>query len=108
MVFSIFSSIIKKKEKEDYVEIPETQKEKKFEVRIEKINSVVDVERVLSYVKKGNILIVKLKDLQKQDLGEFQTAIQRMKRICNQNGWKIAGIEEGYLILGPKFTDILK
>ena len=65
-----------------------------------------DVDRVAKMVREGNIMFLKIKDLQKRDLGLLQSTVQKLKRICSQSGWEVVGLEEGYLIVTPSFVKI--
>jgi len=96
------------KREEEVVEFPEEVIEpgNKVTVRIETLANFIDTERVARLLREGNIVFLKVADMQKKDLGEFQNCVQKLKRLCNQGGWDIAGIEEGYLVLTPTFARI--
>ena len=54
------------KSTEDSVEFPEDQEPReRLTVRIENIGGLGDVERVGNYLKQGNVVLVKVKDLQR-------------------------------------------
>lgn len=89
-------------------EEPEAQAGEKIMVRIENLNGMVDIDRLMKFLREGNILFLKTKDLQKRDLGAFQTSVQKWKRVCQQYGWDIVGTEEGYLVITPKFAYIVR
>jgi SepF-like predicted cell division protein (DUF552 family) len=97
-----------KGQEEEVVEFPEevTEGEKKVTVRIETLENFIDAERVARLLRDGNIVFLKVGDLQKKDLGEFQNCVQKLKRLCSQGGWDIVGVEEGYLVLTPTFAKI--
>lgn len=78
----------------------------KINVRIESLQGLIDVEKITKLVREGNILFLKTKELQKKDLGQLQATVQRLKRVCSQHDWDIAGTEDGYLVLTPKFAKI--
>lgn len=93
--------------KTDTVEFPEdTEPREKLNIRIDNLSGLEDVERIADLVKKGNIMFLKIKDLQKKDIGQFQTAIQKMKRVCSQFNWDLVGLEDGYLVVTPSFAKI--
>ncbi len=93
--------------KAETVEFPEeTEPQEKLNIRIDSLSTLDDVERIASLVKQGNIMFLKIKDLQKKDIGQFQTAIQKMKRVCTQFNWDLVGLEEGYLVVTPPFAKI--
>jgi len=96
-------------DKEDHVELPVADEPvERVNVRIENLGGLGDVDRLARLVREGNILFLKTKELQKRDLGQFQTAVQKMKRVCTNYGFDIAGTEEGYLVVTPKFAHILR
>ena len=63
---------------------------------------------MVKFVREGNILFLKTRELQKKDLGQFQTSVQKLKRSCSSFGFDIAGTEEGYLVVTPKFAQIAR
>lgn len=77
-------------------------------VRIENLGGLGDVDRLTRLVREGNILFLKTKELQRRDLGQFQTSVQKLKRVCTNYGFDLAGTEEGYLVITPKFAQILR
>jgi len=97
-----------KKKEEDLLELPVEEEEKTVFVRVENLREFMDVERIKDLVKQGNIVFLKTKDMQRRDLGEFQTCVQKLKRIATQHGFDIAGTEEGYIVLTPTFAQILR
>jgi SepF-like predicted cell division protein (DUF552 family) len=42
----------------------------------------------------------------KKDIDQFQTAIQKLKRMCSQFNFDFVGLEEGYLVVTPPFAKI--
>ena len=97
----------KLKPQEESVELPEEEEVKeRVTVRIEKLNGIEDVERISRMLKDGSILFLKTKELQRNDLGQFQNSVHKLKRTCDQFGWDIAGTEDGYLVLTPQFAKI--
>jgi len=94
--------------KDNVVEFPEEAEapQDKLNVRIDSLIGVDDVERVAGLVKQGNIMFVKIRELQKKDIGQFQTAVQKMKRVCSQFNWDLVGLEDGYLLITPSFAKI--
>lgn len=96
----------KKKEVEVEKEVEEISIEEeipkpKLQVRVENLTGMADVDRVANFAKSGNVLFLKLKDLQRKDLGQFQNTLQKIKRLSLQFGWNVAAVEEGYLIVTP-------
>jgi len=92
---------------DEVMEVPEdVEEQKQVTVRIETLRDFVDTERVARLLKEGNIVFLKVGELQRHDLGEFQNSVQKLKRFSNQFGWDIVGMEEGYLVLTPNFAKI--
>ncbi len=77
-------------------------------IRIENLNGINDVERIARLVKDGSILFLRLKELQRRDVGEFQNTLQKMKRVCIQFNWDMTVVEDGYLIVTPQFAQVEK
>lgn len=92
---------------EDSVEFPEEEKlEEKMNVRIENVTGLGDLDRIANYLKQGHVVLVKMKDVQKNDIGLFQTIMQKMKRLSMQFNWDLVALQEGYLIVTPNFARI--
>lgn len=88
------------KEVEELPTVEEVEKPK-IQVRVENLTGMADVDRIARFVKGGDVLFLKVKDIQRRDLGQFQNTLQKVKRISLQFGWNVAALEEGYLILTP-------
>jgi SepF-like predicted cell division protein (DUF552 family) len=87
--------------------LPEEEEQRQqINVRIETLKDFVDTERITNLLNEGNIIFLKTKDIQRHDLGEFQNCVQKLKRNSAKFGWDIVGLEEGYLVLTPKFARI--
>lgn len=96
-------------EDEQDVELPMAEEPvERVNVRIENLGGIGDVDRIAKLVREGNILLLKTKELQKRDLGQFQTSVQKLKRVSTNFGFDIAGTEEGYLVITPKFAQIAR
>ena len=101
----------KKEREQEFIELNEeaaAEKEAKILVRMEKIGNLVDVERIAKLVMQGNIVLVNVKEFKARDLAQFQNAVQKLKRYCTQYGWDIVGIEDGYLVVTPRFAQIVR
>ncbi len=72
------------------------------------MTGTVDVDRFEKLLRQGNILFLKTKMLQRQDLGQFQLAVQKLKRISHNYGFDLVGTEEGYLVVTPKFARVVR
>ncbi len=99
----------KKSNVEEAVEVPlEEDSLEKINVRIENLTGTVDIDKIGKLLKEGNIIFLKSKELQRKDLGQFQIAAQRLKRLCTQFGFDIAATQEGYLVCTPRFAQIAR
>ena len=100
------------KREEEQIELPVEEEvgeaTEKVTVRIENLTGVNDVERIEHLLKAGNILFLKVTDLQRRDIGQFKQTIEMLKRRCVRFGWDIVGIEDGYMVITPKFAKILR
>lgn len=102
-VFKVF------RREEEVIEMPEDAEEaKQITVRIETLRDFVDTERVARLLKDGNIVFLKVAELQRHDLGEFRNCVQKLKRFSNQFGWDMVGMEEGYLVITPNFAKVAR
>lgn len=89
------------------VELPVAEEPvERVNVRVENLGGLGDIDRLTKLVREGNILFLKTRELQKRDLGQFQTSVQKLKRVCTNYSFDIAGTEEGYLVVTPKFVQI--
>jgi len=101
--------IYRRKREEEYEEIPVeevTELQEKINVRIEKLGGTADVDRIVKYVKRGFIVFLKTKELQKRQFVQFQSSVLKLKRLSKNYGFDLVGTEDGYLILAPKFVTI--
>lgn len=96
-------------EDEGPVELPVAEEPtERVTVRVENLGGIGDIDRVVKFVREGSILFLKTRELQKKDLAQFQTSVQKLKRTCTNFGFDIAGTEEGYLVVTPKFAQIAR
>lgn len=104
-----FDFLRRKSPGEDAVELPvEPEQKEKITVRVENVSSVLDVERIEKLLREGNILMLKVQQLQSNDLGEFKNVVEKLKRRCIQFGWDLVAIADGYLVMTPKFARIVR
>ena len=107
IINKLFNKIIPKKKEEEPVELEVNEEyRERVNVRIENLTSLDDVDFIIKLVRDGNIIFLKTKNIQNKDLGQFETSIQKLKRSCMNYGYDIAGTEEGYMIITPKFAKI--
>lgn len=78
----------------------------KIGIRIENVTEFGDTERVLKYLREGQILLLKVKALKEKDLGELKRVVERFKRtVLAQNG-DIVGVEQDWLLLVPEHVTV--
>jgi len=77
-------------------------------VRIETLRDFVDIDRIARNVRDGSIVLIKTRELQRKDLGEFQNCVAKLKRVSASSGFDLAGTDEGYLIVTPTFAKIAR
>ncbi len=103
----IFKRKISREPSDDSVEFPgEEAPAERMKVRVETVNNLTDLDRVAGYLKQGHVILVKVKDLQRNDVGLFQTAVQKMKRMSTQFNWDLVALPEGYLVVTPNYVRI--
>jgi len=110
----MFDFLKRRKDDSEHVELQPEQAEMpegpmdRVTIRVENLGGINDVERMEKLLKEGNILFMKVSELQKRDLGQFKQSIQMLKRRAIQFGWDIVGIEDGYIVMTPKFAKIIR
>ena len=93
---------------EEYVELEfEDEKEdKKISVKVEKITSYADAERIQQKMRDGMILLVDIKKLKESNMAELKRAIERLKKTSTALSGDMAGVGENWLIIAPKHVVI--
>ena len=107
-----FKDLFKReKSADDSVELTEELEEtpaKKVMIRVESLAGLIDTDRIEKLLRDGNILLLKVKDLQLKDIGEFKNTVSKLKRKSFEYGWDLVAIEDGYILLAPKFAKIVR
>jgi SepF-like predicted cell division protein (DUF552 family) len=98
----------RKDDEEEMVEVSEEggAPASQIMVRIETLRDFTDIDRIARNVHNGDIVLIKTKDIQRKDLGEFQNCVAKLKRVSSSYGFDLAGTDEGYLIVTPTFAKI--
>lgn len=101
--------IAKKEKGEEFVEV-ETgfEEEGKVSVKIDSLNSYSDTERIQQFLRDGNIVFLKIRDLRSKDINELKRAVERLKKTCTAMDGDVVGIEEDFLVLTPKFAKVYR
>jgi SepF-like predicted cell division protein (DUF552 family) len=99
---------IEKKE-EGFVEV-ETgfEEEGKVSVKIDTLKDYSDVDRILQFLREGNIVFLRIKELRSKDINELKRAVEKIKKTCAAMDGDIAGVEEDFLVITPKFARIYR
>lgn len=110
MVFGLFR---KKKEAEEDVRLDEFHEipmdmddQTRTKVMIEKLDGVIDVDRIVRKARSGNIVIVGIKDVRERSMDELKHSISKMKTSVAMFNGDIAGVGEEWLILTPSSARI--
>jgi SepF-like predicted cell division protein (DUF552 family) len=106
MAFKIFEKRASGEERESYVEVDSMGLESRtgatVTIRVEKLNSFDDTERVLRSVRNGDIVLLKIKGLKDKDIGELKRCVERLKKSVVANNGDIVGVEQDWLVLAPE------
>ena len=96
------------KKEEGFVEVEGLEEEKKVSVKIDTLKDYSDVDRVLQFLREGNILFLKIKDLRSKDINELKKAVEKIKKTCAAMDGDIAGVDEDFLVITPKFARVYR
>ncbi len=94
---------------DEFVELPEPgSEEQRVPVRIEQLQSFADTEKVLQYLRDGNVIFLRIKDLRGKDITELKRAVERLKKTVQASNGDIVGIDEDFIILTPNFARVYR
>jgi uncharacterized protein len=87
----------------DYIEVDDMGKSahSHFMIRIETLTDFADTNAIQEYVRKGNIVWVKIKPLKEKDMGELKRSIDRLRKTCIAINGDIAGVDDDFIVLTP-------
>jgi len=97
--------IVPKKEEAEIQEVEPEQLQPNINLRIEGIKSLQDVEKVLEFLKGGDIVFVKSKVPTMED---YRNVVKRLKDFCAEINGDIIGIGENNLIIVPGNVKIVR
>jgi SepF-like predicted cell division protein (DUF552 family) len=80
----------------------------KVAIKVDKIEDFADSDRIQKHLRDGSIVIVKIKPLKEKDLSELKRAIDKLRKTCVACSGDIAGIDEDWIILTPKFAHVAR
>ncbi len=92
----------------DYFEIEDIDDshQGKFMIRVETLSDFADTNIIQEYVRKGDIVWVRIAPLKEKDMTELKRAVDRMRKTCIAINGDVAGIDEDYLVLTPPGVSI--
>ena len=95
---------------EDFVELDENMlnQETKVGVRIETLKDFLDTERIQNLLRDGNVIFLRVRGLRNKDIAELKRSIEKLKKTCVAMNGDIAGIDEDFLVLTPKFARVYR
>lgn len=95
---------------EEFVELDESamNQENKVGVRIETLKDFLDTERVQNLLREGNVVFLRVKNLRNKDMAELKRSVEKLKKTCTAMNGDIAGIDEDFLVLTPKFAKVYR
>jgi SepF-like predicted cell division protein (DUF552 family) len=105
----VFEKILpQKKEEAEFLELEEKPEEKQINVRIEKLSGFLDSEKIQEFLREGNIVFLRIKELREKDISELQRAVNKLRKTCAAMDGDIVGVSEDYLILTPSFARVYR
>jgi hypothetical protein len=106
----IVERFLPKKEKtsEEFLELEELPEEMKINVRVETLNSFSDSEKIQQFLREGNVIFLRIRDLREKDITELKRVVDRLRKTCMAVNGDIVGVDEDYLILAPSFARIYR
>jgi len=104
----IFEKFRKKEEAEEEVELGEDvfKEEIKPKIRVEKLSSYADVQRIQEFLRNGEIVFLGIKELKNSNLSELKKAVDKLKNTISAIDGDIVGIDDSYLLLTPNYARV--
>jgi len=98
------------KDEEEFLELDEKvlNEDNKVGVRIEVLRDFLDAERIQQLVRDGNVIFLKIKELRNKDVTELRRSVEKLKKTCMAMNGDIAGVDEDFLVLTPKFARVYR
>lgn len=95
---------------EDSVELDETffKEDRNLNVVVENLTSFGDTEKVLSQIRDGKIVFLRIKELRMNDINELKKAVEKLKKTINASDGDIVGVEEDVLIICPSMARVFR
>ena len=93
---------------EEYIELDmgEHQPEEKIIIQVEKLDNLLDTNRIQGKIREGKVLFIKIKEFKERDVNELKRALEKVKRTCMAVEGDIAGIGDDWVICTPRHAKI--
>lgn len=107
----VLEKVIKKeKHPEEFLELDSSAfvEEGKVNVRIENLTDYADADRILSLMREGNVIFLKIKELRSKNITELKRCVDKLKKTCLAMEGDIVGVDEDFLVLTPNFAKIYR
>ncbi len=92
---------------EEFTELPpEGEQAPKVTVVIEKIEGLVDADRIIKKVRTGSVVIARIKELKEQNVDELKHCISKIKTSAAVFQGDLAGVGEEWLLITPSSVTI--
>jgi len=97
-------------DEEKYIEVPIEEKmmEKRILVRIDNVKDNSDVPRIQKYLREGNIVFLKIKEVKERDLSELKRIVDKLRKTCAAMNGDIVGVDEDFLVITPSTAKIYR
>ncbi|MCD6477332.1 MAG: cell division protein SepF [Candidatus Aenigmarchaeota archaeon] len=98
-------------EEGDFIELDTTNVETpsgKVPIKIDKLDSFQDTDRIQKAFRELSIVLVKIKSLREKDLSELKRAIEKLRKTCLAMNGDIVGIDEDYILLVPSYGHLVR
>lgn len=98
------------KEFEEWAELKEDafKAEGAYEVKIERLTEVADVERIRGWLREGKICLVRIREIREKNVAELKRCIERLRKTCLALNGDIVGVNEDFLILTPQIARVYR
>ena len=92
----------------DFVELESKSFDEKTDVnvRVETLKDLMDTDRIQYLLREGNIVFLNIDSLRRRDLSELKRSVEKLKKTIAAMDGDIIGVDEGFLILTPRFARI--
>jgi len=106
----ILEKVKEPKDEEEFVELDESalNEDNKVGVRIEVLKDFLDTERIQQLIREGDVIFLRIKELRNKDVTELKRSVEKLKKTCVAMNGDIAGIDEDFLVLTPKFARVYR